>query len=305
MTIVQPPGEGPGFWAGAPSAAHDAAEDRFLLCYRLRRPLAEGRGYRCVIAASADGVAFEEIWAVSSAEWGTPSIERSALVRAPEGWRLYVSSVDPADNRWRIDLLSAPRVEGFAASERREAMTAASTRTEGVKDPVVWLQDGATWMLIPYGPATGADLSAQHATGNLFATGRHPHPTALAVSDDGARFRWLGDAILPGAPGAWDSGVARASALIRRGDIWSLFYDGRTGHGDIYEDRTGLAVSGDGRHFTKVSLDGPLLASPWGTGCLRYLSILQRPESTLYYYECCRPDGSHELRLNVVGGGGR
>src|SRR5205823_1817280 len=88
VTVTEPPGKGRGYWAGAPSARYDAAGGRFLLCYRLRRPLTEGRGYRCVIAASRDGVSFEEIWAVSSAEWGTPSIERSALVPDPAGgWR--------------------------------------------------------------------------------------------------------------------------------------------------------------------------------------------------------------------------
>src|SRR5262249_22831877 len=159
----------------------------------------------------------------------------------------YVSYVAPHATRWRIALLRAAHREVFTPAARVEVMTAASTRTEGVKDPVAWIEGRRTWMLVPYGPVAGADLADQHATGNLCATGMHPHPTALAVSDDGIRFRWLGDAITPGQAGAWDSGVARASALVRAGNSWHLFYDGRTGHGDVYDDRTGLAVSEDAR----------------------------------------------------------
>src|SRR6185295_19023982 len=99
ITVITPPGKGPGYWAGAPSAAYDGLERRFLLCYRLRRPPNEGRGYRCVVAASDDGVRFEPVWNLASHDWGTPSLERCALLADPEGgWRLYVSSVDPRDN---------------------------------------------------------------------------------------------------------------------------------------------------------------------------------------------------------------
>jgi hypothetical protein len=300
-TVIPPPGQGPGHWAGAPSAAYDAVERRFLLCYRLRRPVGAGRGYRCVVAASEDGLHFDPVWSFESSAWDTPSIERSALLADPAGgWRLYVSSVDPRDNRWRIDRLHAPRPEQFDPAARQEVMTAASTGTEGVKDPVPWIMGGLTWMLVPYGPATGADLADQHATGNLFATGRHPHPTALAVSDDGRRFRWLGDALVPGT--SWDAGVARASAIVWADPLWLLFYDGRTGQGDIYEDRTGLAVSLNARDWEKVTVDASLLSSPWGSGSLRYLDVLPLPDRNFYYYECCRPDGSHELRVNVVEG---
>ncbi len=318
VTVVPPPGEGPGYWAGGPTACYDAARGRLVLCYRLRRPIGLGRGYRCVVAESSDGLDFAPVWELDSREWGTDSIERSALVKDPDGgWSLYISSVDPADNRWRIDLLRASDPAGINVGRRQAVMTAASTGTEGVKDPVVWLMEGRTWMLVPYGPGTGADLTALHATGNIFATGRYPHPTALARSDDGVRVRWLGDALVPGASRragadseggsgsrlkavAWDSAVTRASALVYRTPTWHLFYDGRTGEGDIYEDRTGLALSSDCRSWKKVSVDGPVLQSPWGTGSLRYLSVVSLPGRTLFYYECCRPDGAHELRANLV-----
>ncbi|HKG84940.1 MAG TPA: hypothetical protein VKB16_17555, partial [Beijerinckiaceae bacterium] len=42
--VVEPPGDGPGFWAGGPSAVFDPDDGLFYLSYRLRRPLGSGRG---------------------------------------------------------------------------------------------------------------------------------------------------------------------------------------------------------------------------------------------------------------------
>ena len=39
--VRQPPGEGKGNWAGAPSAFYDDEQERFFLSYRLRKPLTE------------------------------------------------------------------------------------------------------------------------------------------------------------------------------------------------------------------------------------------------------------------------
>src|SRR5690606_12086048 len=43
-TILEPPGSGYGYWAGAPSAVYDPGEDRFYTYYRLRSPRTKGRG---------------------------------------------------------------------------------------------------------------------------------------------------------------------------------------------------------------------------------------------------------------------
>ena len=54
--MITPPGAGPGYWAGAPSAV--LTEEGIYLAYRLRRPLGNGRGYAVAVARSADGVRF-------------------------------------------------------------------------------------------------------------------------------------------------------------------------------------------------------------------------------------------------------
>src|SRR5215469_14838594 len=88
---LAPPGEGAGFWAGAPSAA--LGDDGIYLAYRLRRPLMAGRGYAVTVARSVDGVRFETLITIRREETGADSLERPGLIRDRSGrWRLYPST---------------------------------------------------------------------------------------------------------------------------------------------------------------------------------------------------------------------
>jgi len=72
--VRQPPGEGKGNWAGAPSAFFDDEAERFFLSYRLRKPLTEGRGYLTCVAESRDGREFTDIWAGKATQFHSLSI---------------------------------------------------------------------------------------------------------------------------------------------------------------------------------------------------------------------------------------
>jgi hypothetical protein len=307
--VVEAPGDGPGFWAGGPSALFDPKDRAFYLSYRLRRPLGAGRGGLTRVARSANGIRYTTIWEASKEDFGTTSIERSCLVKAGDRhWRLYVSYVDPVDGRWCIDLIEASSPDGFDPARRRKVLRADDIAAEGVKDPYVFRVGAAWFMFAPYGPRDtvrpGSDPDELHRTaeGNVFATGRILHPTGLAVSADGISFRWLGDAITTGGSGAWDRSVARVSTVVHTPPVFTVFYDGRSGDGDVYEDRTGYAVSLDLRSFTKVTCAGPALASPYASGSLRYLDAVHLPAEgrLLYYFEMARADGAHELRVDEV-----
>lgn len=302
-TVLQPPGSGSGNWAGAPSALQ--SDGRFYLSYRLRRPLTEGRGYTTRIDESLDGVRFHNIWAASKEDFASTSIERSALVKTLEGnYRLYVSYVDGIKNRWLIDMLEADNPANFDPKTRRTVLDPDDINSEGVKDPWVALIGRTYYMFASHGPrstlAGETNEKALHGTGNIFTTGLVAHPTGLATSADGVHFRWLGDVITPGRAGSWDSNVARMSCMFYIPPVFNIFYDGRTSKGDVYEDRTGLATSTDLLTFHRVSVDGPILKSPWGTGALRYMDVVPLGDKLYYYYECCRTDGSHETRVNIV-----
>ncbi len=303
VTIVDPPGRKRGFWAGAPSVIYDPEDKEFYLYYRLRKPVGEGRGWVCHISRSRDGVQFKSIWSARKEEFDSPSIERSALVKTPQNtFRLYVSYVDGKTSRWRIDVLEADKIEELDPSRRKPVLKPNDIDSEGVKDPWVMIVGGLYYMYASYGPrssiASSSTLENLHKTGNIFVTGKILHPTGLALSSDGLEFSWHGSIISPGQN--WDRSVSRMSCALYLPPLFYAFYDGRTGEGDFYEDRTGYAVSLDFETFHKVTETEPILSSPWGTGGLRYLDAIPVGEQIYYYYECARPDGSHELRMNRI-----
>jgi hypothetical protein len=303
VTVLEPLDTGPGWWVGACSALYDDAVGRFYLYYRYRKPRELGRGVRCCIAESADGRSFTPIWSATQQEIGTSSMERAALAKTPEGeWRLYLSYVDPEDNRWRTDVMRAPSPAAFDVGHRQKVFTASDIGVEGVKDPVVSIVGGVYYMLLSYAPAPRApsvpEHERMHATGDVYNTGITKSHTGLALSADGIAFEWVGDVFAPQEAG-WDAYAARIGCLLWLPPAWLAFYDGSASVQENYEERTGLAISTDLRRFVRATPDGPLLTSPHGSGSLRYLDAFVLGDEVWCYYEYARPDGSHELRLNV------
>jgi hypothetical protein len=299
-TVVEPLGEGAGWWAGAPSVFWDG--ERYAMVYRLRRPRPE-RGGETRIAVSTDGVRFETVWTARKEDFGTSSIERSALLRTDDGrWRLYVSYVDGADDRWRIDLLEADAPDAFDPSTRIPVLTAADIGAEGVKDPWV-CRVGDQWQLLasyaPTPPPTDADAKGMHGTKDVYNTGLTKSLTGLATSPDGRDWQWQG-AVFEPRDGAWDAYAARLNTLVWRAPVWVGFYDGSASVAENYEERCGAATSTDLRTWHRLSPDGPIVGAAQGPGSVRYLEAVQGPDWVRYYYEYTRPDGSHELRTSLV-----
>lgn len=307
-TILEPEGTGPGYWVGAPSILWDADRESYLLTYRRRRPrqIQPDRGYVAHIAESKDGRHFKDIWTVEKNAFGTTSMERFSLAREPGGpYRLYTCYVDPADNRWRIDVLEADRPEEFDPAEARPALTAETTGTEGVKDPWVFEIAGLWHMLVSYAaprPVDEATREQMHATADVYNTGVLVAPTGLATSEDGINWRWDGELLPVGEAGAWDGYQARMGCLLYRPPVWVGYYDGSANVQGNYEERCGVAYSLDLHHWETVTLSGPVLVAPNGSGSLRYVDAVPRGGSVLFYYEYARPDGSHELRMSEVRG---
>lgn len=304
QTVFRPPGSGTGYWAGAPSVTYDPLSKRFYLYRRIRQPHPI-RGGECRVAESEDGVHFSDIWAMTKQQLdGSPSIERGALVRAFEGdWLLYVSYVDPADGRWRIDVMRSKTPDGFDPRSRKPVFTAASTGTQGVKDPVVYKLGGEYYMFYCYAPSppdVDEDLFARmHETADVFNTGLVVHHSALAVSRDGERFTPLGDVLVPPKEG-WDRDTVRTTSVLWMPPYFVMLYDGKASVRDNYEERCGYAIGFDLLRWRRVTVDGPALISPWGSGSLRYVDAITVDGRLYAYYEMSCPDGSHELRVNVV-----
>lgn len=298
LVVREPPGVGAGYWAGAPGVCQDG--DEFYLVYRLRRPrgVNPDRGAEVRIARSRDGLEFADIWQGTKDQLGSTSIERCALVHREEGpWILYVSYVDPADGRWRIDQVSARRPDAFDLRQARPALTAAAIGAEGVKDPFVFWIGGRAHMIVSYAVAARAASAGElHGTADAYNTGLIRSATGLATSPDGIQWTWSGPLLEPPATG-WDCYCTRIGCLWREPPVWLALYDGSANVSENYEERCGLAWSTDLRSFHRASRDGPILVSRHASQSLRYVDVLDLPDGRYFYYEMARADDGHDLRV--------
>lgn len=308
QVVREPLGAGEGWWAGAAGAFHDPTSDRFYLTYRYRRPrgVEPDRGGEFVIATGPDGIHFDDCWRLTKDQLGSASIERGCLRRLPDGvWRLWISYVDPADNRWCIDSLDARTPDGFDPADRRPVFRAPDLGLDGIKDPWVFCEGPAWYMVVSLaerapGAETRSDYELHHHA-DAYDTGLILAHAGLAVSYDADHWHWLGKTLTCRRPEVdWDGYSSRIGSIVRTGNCYTAYYDGAIGVRNHYDEPTSLAVSFDLRHWTRLSPDRPLLRSPHGTGCCRYFDTLEVHGTRYVYYEYSRPDGSHELRVRTT-----
>jgi hypothetical protein len=279
--VVEAPGSGAGNWAGAASAT--LVDGTFYLTYRVRRPLAEGRGVSVVVARSADGVRFEQVAEVCREDFGAESFERPVLVRRPEGgWRLYVSCATPGTKHWWVEAVDADTPAGLAHGTR--TMVLPGSPVEAVKDPVVVADDLGWRMWVCCHP--------------LDEVGHEDRMTTkLATSRDGLEWHWEGEVLAP-TPGSWDARGTRVTAVLSEQPL-TVLYDGRATAEANWHEVTGVAREVDGRLVADVG--GPVSRSPHSDGALRYAAAVTLPDGgTRFYFEAARPDGAHDLMTSVI-----
>ena len=91
---------------------------------------------------------------------------------------------------------------------------------------------------------------------------RHARATVgHAVSRDLTNWTVLGDALLPGPPGAWDDRAVWTGSIIRAGERWWCFYTGTRLGEDGLIQRVGAAVSDD---MVRWEVGDPLRIEPAG-----------------------------------------
>src|SRR3954447_3147180 len=280
-TVVVPaPDSGPGNWSGAASAVLD--QGVYWLTYRVRRPLAEGRGVSVVVARSEDGEHFVTVAEVRRDEFGAESFERPVLVRRPDGgWRLFVSCATPGSKHWWIEAVDADEPAGLERGARTVVLP--GSPEFAVKDPVVLVDETGWRMWVCVHPL--------HEPGH-----EDRMSTALATSSDGLTWHWQGTVLVP-TPGTWDQRGARVTAVLSECPLVVL-YDGRARAEDNWHEITGVARSVDGQSL--VADEGPLLSSPHSDGALRYVAAVPLPDGGMrFYFEAARPDGAHDLMTSV------
>lgn len=299
VLAVAAPGDGPGFWAGSPSACLDGED--IVLAYRLRRPIGRGRGYAVTVArwpggASAGPGAVPALRAeavLAREAFASDSLERPALRRGPDGgWLLWISANTPGTAHWRIDLLRGATPGHLDPGTARTVLTGAETgggpAQTAVKDSVCLWYEGRWWMWV-----------CVHPLEDPGATDRHW--TDLLRSPDGVRWESLGTVLAP-RPGRWDARGTRVSAvLVDAADRVVVAYDGRARAEQNYAEQTGFAAGALAGPLASLDEDGPAAWSPHGDGALRYLEVLGLPDgSCRLFFEATRPDGAHELRTQLV-----
>jgi hypothetical protein len=262
VVAVAAPGTGPGFWAGAPSAAIDD-DGAFLLAYRVRN--GHDGNDETIVARSEDGERFQTLVTLDESRFGAMAVERPALVRIDRGWRLYVCCATPNSKHWWIGALEAEDLEGLVSAETRTVF--AGDETVGVKDPIVRHADGRWEAWICCHPLDIADEEDRMTT-------------AYATSADGLSWEWHGT-VLAGRPGTWDARGARVTTVLPDG---RMAYDGRATKEQNWFEKTGLTEN----------RDVPVAD-------VRYLEVLPLPGGGhRIYYEARLPDESHELRTERI-----
>jgi hypothetical protein len=301
--VAEPPGEGFGFWAGAPSAVFDPETRRFYCYLRERWPLGDRRGGLCRIVESGDPAApageWRTVWEATREQLGASSIERAALIRDPLGgeWRLYVSSetaqaYDRNPATWRVDLLQAASPGALEPRERRVVMDAPMYGFSHVKDPVV-LVVGGEWLAL-----TSVAWRDQHLGPDEHRTVRSRGRGLIALhrSPDGIDFPEAQVLAEPG-PGGWGGINVRPAALLYLQGCWSLLFDEGAGRADSYDEQCMLATSSDLATWRRLTPSHrPWVRSSHASGSVRYVDVVLLGDTAHYFYEYARPDRAHELR---------
>jgi hypothetical protein len=278
--VVGAPGSGEGFWAGGPSAVVDG--DTTWLAYRLRRPVALGRGYANVVARSTDGVRFTPVATVTSEQFDCASLERPALVRRPDGgWRLYVSCSTPNSKHWWVEAVDADVPEELPDGKRTVVLP--GDATEAWKDVVVHAGPAGWQMWACRHPLDGGDDEADRMT------------TSYLTSDDGMHWTPAATALRP-VPDTWFARGTRIADVVEADGRWLAIFDGRRSAAENWHERSGIAVGEGPASFTPVA--GPVPNKPGSA--LRYASLVRAGAGWRVYFEAAAPDGSHDLRTVYV-----
>lgn len=273
-TVAVPaPGEGDGWWAGAPTAVHDPA-DGLVVAWRERHGH-DGFDVNVIARSPDGGETLDEVLRLDARHFGARWIERPALIALPDGgWRLYVCLGYEGSKLWDIHALDAETLEGLADAPHQQTLWASSEL--GMKDPVVQLL-GDEWHAV----TCGHPLHVAGDEDRMYSW--------AASSDDGLTWTWDG-ILLQGSDGSWDARGARFTTWLPDG---TAAYDGRKSAEENWFERCGIATRVDDLHLRGA-------AEP--SADIRYLTALEVEHGARLWWEQRTPDGAHELRTEFIPG---
>lgn len=225
-------------------------------------------------------------------------------IRYPDGVHQYLK---PGTGVWTIDRIVADSVDTLADAPVTTILASDDPRFVQVKDPFLYEHDGATRL--------------------LFCT----HPFCWTSSNTGyvtldAKSGFSGEPNFEFFPRGftWDVAMTRGTAVLpvpkvgdfSDTDVSLVFYDGgecvrdldehsaavKRPRGYSCEELGGLAyiIGGDLSSVQRLSLTEPMFVSPHGTGCSRYVDVLETPEGFYATWQQSQDDGSQPLVMHFV-----
>lgn len=331
--IVPPQRTGPGHWFGGGNMAQDPQGNlwltgRFRNQGDSRTGLGAGeRGLELAIYRSVDNAdSFEKVLAFSKADLnvGTHevlSIEGTALRFIEDRVDLFVSTekqgigypedlrshLKPGTGVWTVDRLSAGSIDRLANASVETVLQTDDPRFIHIKDPFLGSHRGVDCLLFCTHP-----FSWTSSNTGYIRLEKEP----LDLSDANLTFFPRGF--------TWDVAMTRGTALVdlpRVGvladrNVQLFFYDGGECVRDLEEHATavkrprgysceelgGVAYcqNGDLTTVQRLSVIQPMFVSPHGTGCSRYVDVLETSENYIATWQQSQQDGSQPLVMNVV-----
>lgn len=301
--IASPEKSEAGYWIGCPGIFQDGGKTFLTLRKRRPRNMGAERGWYCGIFELSTGTAgykMNEVWSVHKDELNTASMERFALHKTQLGYEIYISYVDPLDNRWRIDVVRAETLQSFDIQNKKPVLTAESTGTEGVKDPFIFVEGDREWMFVSAAQSGEIhDNSAAHDTKDIFNTKYAKSVTGIATRLQGSsHWEWRDFVLTPDENSTWDANTRRINSVIALTDVYLAFYDGKDSFENNYEEQTGIAVSHNLQSWDVLTPIEPIISSDAPAGSLRYVDYRVMNGKLDVIYESSRPDGSHDMRIH-------
>ncbi|MDX9897979.1 MAG: exo-alpha-sialidase [Spirochaetia bacterium] len=247
------------------------------------------------------------------------SIEGSALRFTDKGVELFVSSEKPlaypapvtafqkpGTGVWSIDRLWAPDIGSLHKARARTILSTMRPEIFHIKDPFLAARaDGGSYLFFCHHPYCWSSSG----TGYL-VLGSDGEPIGNPVYD-----------CYPRGP-AWDVAITRATCTLPLPDDIGpagsglVFYDGgeclrnldehaqakTRPRGYSCEELGGLGyyMDKDPTSFRRISDVFPEFISPDGSGCLRYVDVLETADAYIATWQQSRPDGSQPLMINRV-----
>jgi hypothetical protein len=332
--IVEPYKKASGFWFGAGNMVQ--LDDTLYLVGRYRNAgdsrtgLSQGeRGLELAVFKSKNkGDTFEAIFSLSKAELTkmdlegkeVKSIEGSALNITQDGVELYISSEKamdypenvrdfqkPGTGVWTIEYCKTDCINSIPECTLETILTSDDPRWLHVKDPTIHrLQNGDTLLGFVTHPFNWTSSNTAYYRKRLGIEWESP------VYDFFRRGY------------TWDVAISRATAWLNVPAIGEfkenprtlIFYDGgecvrdldehseavKRPRGYSCEELGGLAVAdktGTG-NIIRLSVNQPLFVSQMGTGCSRYVDILETGEGFYVTWQQSQDNHSQPLMMNYL-----